>query len=286
MQRLDPDAPTFGEDSFSVGLEPAAALAEFPRGSYVVQVGEEDFEIDLRLRQDSVARFGDGGWLDYDPGGQVPLWATTKVRATTPSGTIRIGASEWVITDGAGHFEQQCVLPSAMIPSVAAASVDPFGLSRILESADFLPAWHWFRITLACGLRFSAFFLWSAVSGRPMSCFGAVAAGSEATELGPGDVRLDVAEPYRLRGVEIPGQARVRFRVREGLAAPSGEYEVRIRHEPEIDWRVPYAGSLGATCWAHEAHAAADAYRNGDGIGPGVATQETIDLSRSLTRGD
>lgn len=284
LQRLDPDAPTFGEDAFSVGLEPADALARFPGGCYVVQVDEEDVEIDLCLRQESMARFGDEGWMDYDPGGQVPLWASTKARATAPSGTLRLGASEWTVTGGTGHFEQQCVLPSAIVPSVAAASIDPLGLARIAQSADLLPAWHWFRISLACGLRFSAFFLWSAVSGRPMHGFGAAATGSETIELGAHDVRLHVARQYRLAGVSIPAVATLRFRVPDGAAAASGVYQIEICHDPEIDWRVPYPGSLGATCLAHEAHAVAHAHRDGESIGPGIATQETIDLSKSLVR--
>ncbi|HVU05074.1 MAG TPA: hypothetical protein VHE30_25165 [Polyangiaceae bacterium] len=288
LGRLDPEDPAWNEHAFAADLEPDRVRGALSGGAYVVHVNAEGLVLRLLLRQHVMARFGRRGWLDYDPRGLLPLWATSKMRLAEPTGTFRTGdGPTWTVTSGVAHFEQQCVLPSAMLPSVGAASLSAG--SYLAESGRGLPAvpaWNWFRTTLPCGASLSAFVMWDSLTGRPMRRFaGLVDRLGLSFELPESDVEFLLREPRRVGETIVPRVGIVELVVPPGPhRVVPGPYAIRFDHDPETDFRVPYLTGAGLACIAHEAHSGVQV------LSPGasepwntVGTHETIDLVASFT---
>jgi hypothetical protein len=290
LMRLDPSRRAFDEDAFSVGIEPDDARRRFPKGAYVVQVETETFEVDLLLAQTKWGLLGPKGWLDYNERGRLPLWATTKTRMADPRGTIHLSTRghwrSYEVVGGSAHFEQQCVLPSASLPVLALVALDPRDAERALtELRTIRPKWHWYRASLGRGVHFTGFVMWSMRTGAPMRKLGALFDPfGHVVAVDPRTLRVEPYDHYSVGDVTVPRATRIRFDLpARAHHAPVGEYELDLRHAPDIDWRVPYQCPMGLVCMAHEAHAVVETAVDGRSWdASGVATQETIDLEASL----
>lgn len=284
IARAEPTSASYAEQWLSLGAS-AAEAQRFPEGLTGLSIDSDVGALELTLGCRASARIGTNGWLDYDPAGPFPLWASNKIRMHEPSGWLTVGGGDrrrFHVTGGTGHYDHQCLLPTARVPHLAGALLQREGIASMQRALrDAALKWHWYLVVLGQA-HLWVFAAWSTATGRVLKSFGVLLNQDGRTE----EVRDLTLEPrayYEVGGVSVPRRSTIEFRAERAIE--SGDYRVDLVHDAGRDWLVPYLLPLDTVCLAHEACCETHVERNGVELeGDWVANQETIDFVRSVRK--